>query len=134
MKLRHAAPGIVVILIAVMAVGPAEANRSGNCGDGHSAQRRHPPELRFGGPSVSWDEAVRGGDRQLTDAEWEAAVADTERNSSMSDYYPDRPDDPIENPPQPTDPPENATPTRTCVKERLSEGPSGRDVTLLERQ
>ncbi|MFI5898238.1 hypothetical protein ACIA5D_49985 [Actinoplanes sp. NPDC051513] len=114
MKLRHAAAGIVVILFAVMAVGPAEADSSGRCGGEQSAQRQHPPELRFGGPSVSWDEAIRGGDRQLTEAESEAAIADTERNSSMSHYYPDRPDDPIENPPQPTNTLENATPTRSC--------------------
>jgi len=113
-KVRHIPAGIVGILFAVMAVGPAEADSSGSCGDEQSLQRHHPPELRFGGPSVSWDEAIQGGDRQLTDAEWEAAVADTERNSSMSHYYPDRPDDPVENPPPPADSTENPTPTRTC--------------------
>ncbi|GIE94911.1 hypothetical protein Ari01nite_23760 [Paractinoplanes rishiriensis] len=82
MKLRHAAAG-VVLFFAVMAMGPAEADSFGSCGAEQDPRRQHLPEIRFGGPSVSWEEATRGGDRQLTEAEWEAAVADTKRNSSM---------------------------------------------------
>ncbi len=114
MRLRHAAAGIVVMFMTVVTVGPAEAHSSGICSDEQSTQPQPPYELRFGGPSVSWDEAVRDSNRQLSEAESEAAIADSERNSSMSDYYPDRPDDPIENPPPPTETAENPTQVRSC--------------------
>jgi len=96
MKPRSLIAGVVIMLWATMAGSPASADNADE--DSASLVPQRPTVLRFGGPSMSWEEATSQGDRQLTEAESEEAVKQTIRDSSMRHYYPELPDDPIENP------------------------------------
>jgi hypothetical protein len=96
MKPRHLAVVVVIMLWATMAGSPAAADNTD--GDDKSRYEPQSPLSRFGGPSMSWDEAIRQGDRQLTETQGEEAVKQTGQDSSPQHYYPDLPDDPRENP------------------------------------
>jgi hypothetical protein len=78
--------------------GPVAADSNDSGASKPNTEPRNPSEMQFGDPPMSWEEATRQGDRRLTEADWEAAVKDTEENSSPMHYYPDRPDDPAVGP------------------------------------